>query len=90
MTAPVRRRPGIKSGDRLEFKVSGGVISIIPKLPATDDDYTLPQRRAIDERIAQDRKGPYYGPFETADAVGKFIRAEIRKRKSGRIGRSKH
>jgi len=29
----VQRRAGIKSGDRLEFKASGGVITIMPKLP---------------------------------------------------------
>ena len=29
----VRRRAGIKPGDRLEFKVSGGIINIIPKPP---------------------------------------------------------
>jgi AbrB family looped-hinge helix DNA binding protein len=29
----VRRRAGIKAGDRLEFKVSGRIINIIPKLP---------------------------------------------------------
>ena len=36
----VGRRAGIKAGDRLEFKVSGGIINIIPKLPAADDEYT--------------------------------------------------
>ena len=34
----VRRRAGIKAGDRLEFKVSGGIINIIPKLPSADDE----------------------------------------------------
>ena len=33
----VRRRAGIKTGDRVEFKVSGGVINIVPKLPSADD-----------------------------------------------------
>jgi AbrB family looped-hinge helix DNA binding protein len=32
----VRRQAGIKAGDRLEFKVSGGIINIIPKLPSAD------------------------------------------------------
>jgi bifunctional DNA-binding transcriptional regulator/antitoxin component of YhaV-PrlF toxin-antitoxin module len=36
----VRRRAGIKTGDRVEFKVSGGVINIVPKLPSADDEYT--------------------------------------------------
>ena len=29
----VRRRAGIKNGDQLQFRVSGGVITIAPKLP---------------------------------------------------------
>ena len=40
VSASVRRRAGIKAVDRLEFKVSGGIINIIPKLPAADDEYT--------------------------------------------------
>jgi AbrB family looped-hinge helix DNA binding protein len=36
----VRRRAGIKSGDRLEFRVSGGGVRIMPKLPSADDEYT--------------------------------------------------
>jgi AbrB family looped-hinge helix DNA binding protein len=45
--ASVRRRAGIKAGDRLEFKVSGGIINIIPSLPAADDEYTPEQRRLL-------------------------------------------
>jgi len=32
----VRRRAGYKGGDELEFKVSGGVVTIVPKLPPDD------------------------------------------------------
>ena len=78
----VRRRAGIKAGDQLEFKVSGGIISIIPKLPSADDEYTPAERRAIDGQLEEAAKGPYYGPFETADAAIKFLRREIRKRKT--------
>lgn len=77
----MRRRAGIKAGDRLEFRVSGGIINIIPQLPSADDEYTPAQRRQINAEIAEARKGPYYGPFETADAAIKFLRQEIRKRK---------
>jgi AbrB family looped-hinge helix DNA binding protein len=42
--ASVRRRAGIKAGDRLEFKVSGGIINITPKPPAADNEYTPEQR----------------------------------------------
>jgi AbrB family looped-hinge helix DNA binding protein len=77
----VRRRAGIKQGDRLEFKVSGGIINIIPKLPSVDE-YTPEQRRVIDAQLQEAAKGPYYGPFETADDAVRFLHQEIRKRKS--------
>jgi AbrB family looped-hinge helix DNA binding protein len=32
----IRRKAGIKPGDRLEFKVSGRVIQIVPKLSADE------------------------------------------------------
>ena len=78
----LRRRAGIKPGDRLEFKVSGGIINIIPQVPSAEDEYTPVQRRAILAEIAEAQKGPYYGPFDTADAAVKFLRKEIRKRKA--------
>jgi bifunctional DNA-binding transcriptional regulator/antitoxin component of YhaV-PrlF toxin-antitoxin module len=76
----VRRRAGIKAGQRVQFKVSGGIISIIPDLPVADDESTPAQRRVIDARLAEARKGPYYGPFETGDEAIKFLRREIRER----------
>jgi len=77
----VRRRAGLKSGQKVEFKVSGGVISIVPKLPTADDEYTPAQRRVIDARLRQARKGPYHGPFATADEAIAFLRKQVRKRK---------
>src|SRR5438094_6881222 len=86
LTVPevVQRQAGIKIGDRLEFKVSGGIINIIPKLPSADDEYTPAQRRVIDARLAEARKGPYHGPFETADQAIKFLNKEIRNRKANK------
>ena len=78
----VQRKAGIKAGDRVELKVSGGIINIIPKLPTADDEYTPAERKLIDARLAGARRGPYYGPFETADAAIKFLNKEIRKRKT--------
>ena len=78
----VRRQAGIKTGDRVEFKVSGGIINIIPKLPSADDEYTPEQRRVINARLNEAQKGPYYGPFESADAAIKFFHKEIRNRKT--------
>jgi bifunctional DNA-binding transcriptional regulator/antitoxin component of YhaV-PrlF toxin-antitoxin module len=83
LTVPpqVQRRAGIKTGDRVEFKVSGGIINIIPKVPSAGDEYTPAQRRVIDARLAEAEKGPYYGPFDTADQAIRFLNKEIRKRK---------
>ena len=77
----VRRRAGIKPGDRLEFKVSGGIINIIPKLPAAVDEYTPEQRRIIDAGIAEGmedfRKGRSHGPF-TADEAVSFLKSQMK------------
>ena len=60
-----RRQAGLKSGDRLESKVSGQVIAILPKQPAGDDEHTTAERRAIDRGIAGSAKeyaaGKSYG-----------------------------
>src|ERR1039457_5155756 len=77
----VRRQAGIKSGDRLEFRVSGGIINIIPELPTAENEYTPAQRRIIDAQLAKAQKGPYHGPFDTADAAITFLKKEIRTRK---------
>jgi len=86
LTVPpqIQRRAGIKTGDRVEFRVSGGIINIIPSLPSADDEYTPAQRRAIDARLAKAAKGPYHGPFESADDAIKFLRKEIRNRNSSK------
>lgn len=76
----LRRRAGIKVGDRLEFKVSGGLINIIAQVPSADDEYTPAQRRQINAEIAEARKGPYYGPFDTAEEMIASIKAELKKR----------
>ena len=77
----VRRRAGLKSGQEVEFKVSGGVINIVPKLPVAKDEYTPAQRRVIDARLRDARKGPYHGPFDTAEEAIRFVRKRSRNRK---------
>jgi bifunctional DNA-binding transcriptional regulator/antitoxin component of YhaV-PrlF toxin-antitoxin module len=87
----VRRTAGFKSGQELEFKATGGVITIVPKLPAADEEYTVAERRAIDRGIAASEKdykeGRSYGPFKTHEvfiaslhAEGAKLRAKKRKR----------
>jgi bifunctional DNA-binding transcriptional regulator/antitoxin component of YhaV-PrlF toxin-antitoxin module len=85
----IQRRARIKTGDRLQFNVSGGVITIVPELPSADNEYTPEQRRIIGARLSEARKGPYYGPFETADEAVKFLRKEIKTRKDGKRKPSK-
>jgi AbrB family looped-hinge helix DNA binding protein len=81
----VRRRAGLKSGDKLEFKVSGGIITILPKLPAADDEYTPAQRRIIDRGITKGlediKKGRVHGPFENAEEAIAHLKAHARRRK---------
>ena len=73
----VQRRARLKAGDEVEFKVSGGVITILPKLP-TADDYTPEQRRAIDAQLdkADDdiKAGRVYGPFDTVAELERSMR----------------
>ena len=79
----VRRRAGIKTGDRVEFKVSGGGINIVPKLPSADDEYTPAQRRVIDARLKLSldgvKKGHTAGPFNTAAEMVASLKRDLRK-----------
>jgi hypothetical protein len=49
----VRRLAGHKNDEELEFRVSGDVITIRPKAPATEDQYTARQRRTVNARLAK-------------------------------------
>ena len=84
LTVPleVQRQAGIKAGDRVEFRVSGGIINIVPELPAAGEEYTPEQRRVIDARLAAARKGPYHGLFQTADQAITFLRKETKRRRT--------
>lgn len=88
----VRRKAGFKSGDQLEFKVSGRVITIRPKPPTADDEYTPAQRRVIDRGIAKGlediRKGRVHGPFHTADEAITHLRSLARHRKKTGVRKS--
>jgi len=91
----VRRKARFKSGQELEFKASGGVITILPKLPSAGDEYRREQRRAIDSRMEAAVKGPFHGPFETAEDAIAHLKQELKKRdaskkaKRGDEGRTK-
>ena len=80
----VRRRAGHRNGQDLEFRVSGGVITILPKLPAADGEYTPEQRRIIDARLAEGladiKAGRTFGPFNSADEMITHMKAQLKKR----------
>ncbi|MBI3682418.1 MAG: hypothetical protein HY235_18720 [Acidobacteria bacterium] len=78
----VRRKAGFKAGDQLEVKAIGGIVTLISK-PATadeDDEYTPEQRRAIDAQLDEAEKGPFHGPFNSADEMITHMKSELRKR----------
>jgi hypothetical protein len=78
--ASVRRTAGFKSGQEIEFKASGGVITIVPKLTAADDEYTPDQRSVIDAQLDAAEKGPFHGPFENAGQMIAHVNRELKKR----------
>jgi bifunctional DNA-binding transcriptional regulator/antitoxin component of YhaV-PrlF toxin-antitoxin module len=88
----VRRQAGLKSGDKIEFKVSGQVITILPKPPEADDEYTPAERRAIDRGIARSERdyaaGKSYGPFATAGEAIASIKLNLRRRASAKKRKS--
>lgn len=67
----IRRLARFKSGQELEFRVSDGAITIVPKLPGVEDKRESARRRAIDRGINQSlreyRAGKVAGPFETVE-----------------------
>jgi antitoxin component of MazEF toxin-antitoxin module len=84
LTVPpsVQHQAGFKTGDVVEFKVSGGAITIVPKLPRADDEYTPEQRRSIDAQLDEAEKGPFHGPFNTAEELIADMKIRIKKRAS--------
>lgn len=89
MTLPtgIRSAMGLADGDLVDVKVSGRRIVITPtlvidrsKFPTADDEYTPEQRRVIDARLAKAEKGPFHGPFNTADEMIAHVKAELKKR----------
>lgn len=84
----LRRRARLKLGDRLEVKASGGVITMIAKLPSADDEYTPAQRRIIDAQLAEAeediRAGRIIGPFNTADEMIASMKSQLKKKAPAR------
>ena len=60
------------------------VVSDSSKFENADDEYTTQQRRVIDAQLAEARKGPYHGPFDTADEAIGFLNKEFEARSGKR------
>ena len=78
----LQRRAGFKMGDRLEFKVSQGVITIAAKAETVDEEYSASQRQAIKAEVAEVQKGPYHGPFQSGDEFAAYFKVYKRRRPS--------
>jgi bifunctional DNA-binding transcriptional regulator/antitoxin component of YhaV-PrlF toxin-antitoxin module len=81
----VRRQAGIKAGDRLEFKVSGRVITIRPTKAQSSRAATRLSgiHREIAKGLEDVRSGRTYGPFDSVEEMAASIESEI-----GRLRRS--
>ena len=54
----VRRKAGFKTGDRVEFKVSPGAVTILPKPPVSKDDtLTSAEAKIVRRGEAQLKRG---------------------------------
>ena len=89
--AAALRRAGFKRGEELEVRASGGVITILPKLPKADDEYTPEQRRIIDARLARGladiKAGRSRGPFNSAEEMIADIKTQLKRRASEHLRR---
>lgn len=87
----IRRKAGIKAGDRFEFSVSGRVTTILPKPPITDDEYTPAQRRSVDRAIAEGlddiKHGRLEGPFSSHREFIDSLHAEASKLSKKKVKR---
>ena len=87
----VRRRAGMKPGDRLEFKAERGVITIVTQPPASRDEETPQQRKIIDAQLAAGlddiRKGRVSRRFDTVEEMLASLKAPSSKG-TGKAARS--
>jgi hypothetical protein len=73
----------VKNKAKAPLKVSGGVITILPKPPVADHEYTPQQRRTIDARLAEGladiEAGRTFGPFDSADEMIAHMKTRLKR-----------
>ncbi len=90
----IRRRAGIKPGDRLEFKAARGVITIVSRSRIADEE-TPVQRKIIDAQLAEGlddiREGRVSKRFDTVDEMLVSLKGSSPKkpRKAARTAKSR-
>ena len=90
----IRRRAGIKAGDRLEFKAARGVITIVSRSRITDEE-TPEQRKIIDAQLAEGleniREGRVSKRFDTVEEMLASLKGSSPKkpRKAARTAKSR-
>lgn len=52
---------------------------VLPKLLRADNEYTPAQRRVIDKQLNDAEKGPFHGPFDTADEMIAHLKRQLKK-----------
>ena len=79
----IRRQARFKSGQELEIKASSGVITILPKLPSADVEYTPAQRRIVDAKLGEAlgdiAGGHLQGPFPDHKSFIESLHKEAKK-----------
>jgi bifunctional DNA-binding transcriptional regulator/antitoxin component of YhaV-PrlF toxin-antitoxin module len=80
----IQRRAGIKAGDVLHFRVSDGIIQIIPKRNPAVGEIEAEDFDAIDAKLDEAEKTPHHGPFDTAEDAIRFLNEEVAKRRANR------
>jgi bifunctional DNA-binding transcriptional regulator/antitoxin component of YhaV-PrlF toxin-antitoxin module len=93
LPAAVRQQAGFKVGQVLEFKATGGVVTISPQVPNADDEYTPQQRRIIDAQLAEGlediRKGRVSPKFDTVDEMLASMKASHKSKPQQKKPRSR-
>jgi bifunctional DNA-binding transcriptional regulator/antitoxin component of YhaV-PrlF toxin-antitoxin module len=86
----VRRKAGIRSGDKIKFETnSSGVITIEKEVKYARDEYTPEQRKIIDARLDEAMKEYQRGEFIEFSSVDEMAAYLKKKRAAKRTNKTK-